>query len=167
MAWQSTGVSLKGPKGDQGERGLQGVQGIQGIPGDPGEDGKGIQISGQVATYAELPSGLQASDAGRAYLVEADGKLYVWSGTAFPANGSGADFRGPRGLQGLQGIQGEVGNTGAKGDKGDKGDTGLTGQTGQRGTKWFRGTGAPGTISNSLPGDLYLDQSDGSVYELS
>ena len=52
------------------------------------------------------------------------------------------------GLQGLQGIEGPVG------------------QQVQRGTAWFTGSGAPSNVPGSMPGDLYLDQSNGDVYVL-
>ena len=48
-----------------------------------------IALSGRVATYAALPSGLGSGDAGKAYYVEADGLVYIWNGSAFPANGAG------------------------------------------------------------------------------
>ena len=48
-----------------------------------------IALSGRVATYSALPSGLGSGDAGKAYYVEADGLVYIWSGTAFPASGNG------------------------------------------------------------------------------
>jgi hypothetical protein len=94
---------IQGPKGDQGIPGPQGVQGIQGIQGPvgvtgtAGKDGAGVTVAGSVAAYANLPTGLTSADAGKAWLVTADGKLYVWSGSAFPANGNGANFVGPAG----------------------------------------------------------------------
>lgn len=169
MVWQVSG-NIRGP------------QGAQGVQGPKGDDGAGIEIAGSVPTYAGLPTNLTPADAGNGYIVEADGKLYIWTGSAFPANGSGVEFRGPQGVkgdqgdQGIQGIQGAKGDTGAagatgaKGDKGDKGDagaTGVTGADGARGTKWYSGAGVPGSIAGSAPGDLYLDTADGSVYQLS
>lgn len=44
---------------------------------------------GTVATYGDLPVGLGSGDAGDAWIVEADGKLYAWTGSAFPADGAG------------------------------------------------------------------------------
>lgn len=163
MAWTATG-NIRGP------------QGAQGLKGDKGDAGAGIAIAGSVATYANLPGGLGPADAGKGYLVAADGKLYIWSGTSFPANGAGAEFRGPTGLpgvqgdQGIQGIQGVKGDTGAQGIqglKGDKGDKGDTGTSGVRGSNWYTGSGAPTTIAGSAVGDMYLDVTDGSVYKLS
>lgn len=69
----------------------------KGDKGDKGDPGAGLQINGSVNTYADLPSGLGPSDAGTAYFNQADGKLYVWSGTAWPADGDGAQFQGPQG----------------------------------------------------------------------
>lgn len=43
----------------------------------------------------------------------------------------------------------------------------FTGPPGSPGTKWWHGTGAPGTITGSNPGDLYLDTNTGLVYQLS
>lgn len=162
MAWEVSG-NIRGPQGPEGPQGPK------------GNDGAGIEIAGSVPTYGDLPSNLGPADAGNGYLVAADGKLYIWSGTSFPADGDGAEFRGPegpqgpKGDQGIQGIQGpkgdqgEQGSAGAKGDRGDKGDTGATGQ---RGSKWYSGSGAPGTIAGSIAGDMYLDITDGGVYQL-
>jgi hypothetical protein len=87
----------QGPSGPAGAQGIQGIQGPQGLPGTNGQDGKGIQVAGQVATYSALPTGLTSADAGKAWIVTADGKMYIWSGTSFPANGSGQTFVGPAG----------------------------------------------------------------------
>ncbi|MFA7264907.1 MAG: hypothetical protein WC054_01105 [Candidatus Nanopelagicales bacterium] len=182
--WTQRG-NIKGPQGDQGPQGAQGIQGIQGVPG---EDGAGVAIAGTVPTYADLPDDLEdtLADRGKGYLVEADGKLYVWGGTSFPADGSGVAFRGPQGPQGVQGstgatgaqgIQGVPGNTGATGPKGDqgdqgiqgiqgvKGDTGDTGSAGVRGSQWYSDAGVPGTISGQAVGDWYLDSVTGTYYE--
>lgn len=193
MGWAVSG-SIRGPQGPEGPQGPK------------GNDGAGIAIAGSVATYAALPGGLTPADAGDGYLVEADGKLYIWSGTAFPADGGGVEFRGPQGPQGpageqgIQGLQGPQGDTGAKGDtgatgakgdtgeqgiqgiqglkgdqgvqgvtglKGDTGAAGAPGDPGVRGSKWYVGAGAPGAIAGSMAGDMYLDTTDGSVYQLS
>lgn len=51
-----------------------------------------LALAGRVSTYAGLPSsGLSAGDA---YLVDADGLVYVWSGTAWPASGGGFNMSG-------------------------------------------------------------------------
>ena len=98
-----------GPQGVQGIQGIQGEQGVQGIQGPKGDPGAGLVITGSVDTYAELPNDLGPEDAGHAYFVQADGKLYVWTGTAWPADGDGSQFEGPQGPQGIQGPQGEPG----------------------------------------------------------
>lgn len=53
-----------------------------------------IALSGRVATYAALPVGLGSGDAGKAYMVDADGLIYIWDGAAFPADGSGVMISG-------------------------------------------------------------------------
>lgn len=83
MAWQVQG-NIKGPKGDPGDAGPK---------GEPGEDGAGIELAGSVPTYAELPDDLGPGDVGSGYLVQADGKLYIWDGTQWPADGAGVAFR--------------------------------------------------------------------------
>lgn len=82
---------------------------LTGNAGAAGADGTGIEISGSVATYSALPTGLGPTDAGKGYLVEADGLLYIWSGTAFPTNGNGVAFKGDKGDQGLPGPAGTDG----------------------------------------------------------
>lgn len=158
----------EGPRGLPGQDGSQGPQGERGPKGDPGQDGRGIEIAGSVPTYADLPSDLGAGDAGKGYLVEASGLLYVWSGTAFPTQGGGVAFRGPVGPEGPQGIEGPrgpQGEIGPEGPRGLKGDTGAKGDTGQRGSKWFTGAGVPSGVTGAVAGDMYLDTTTGAVYE--
>ncbi len=133
-------------------------------PGVPGPPGAGVQLAGAVAEYADLPTGLGVDDAGAAYVVQSTGKLYVWSGTAWPLEENGTDFRGETGPQGPQGIQGPTGATGAtgptgptgatgpQGAKGDKGDTGDTGSTGPQGIQGPTGaTGDQGPTGPTGP----------------
>jgi hypothetical protein len=171
MVWTQL-TSIRGPAGPTGPTGVPGPTGAAGI------DGAGVAIAGGVATYADLPTGLSTPDAGDGYLVEADGLLYVWTGTAFPADGFGVEFRGPIGVTGFTGTTGATGATGPTGPTGATGPTGSTGATGSTGftgptgsagtpgTVWFNGTGTPGVISGAVPGDLYLDTVDGTVYRL-
>lgn len=144
-----------GPAGDTGPAGSQGPAGAQGIQG---EAGVSLDIQGTVATYANLPGSPADGDA---YIVAADGKLYFYDGTAWPADGAGVPFVGPQGPAGAQGIQGDAGATGATGA------AGADGATGPRGSKWFTGAGVPSGVSGSVAGDMYLDTQTGDVYELS
>ena len=114
-----------------------------GLKGEKGDPGAGLSISGSVNTYSELPSNLTESDAGTAYFVQADGKLYVWSGSSWPADGDGAQFQGPAGPQGPKGDKGEQGPAGPKGDKGDTGAQGEKGDTGPQGPKGDQGEPGP------------------------
>lgn len=225
MAWTVSG-NIKGP---------QGVPGAKGDKGDTGTAGAGVSIAGTVATYAALPSGLGPSDNGKGYLVSADGKLYVWDGTQFPADGAGANFQGPAGASasvaagtatglaagatptvtnsgtgtaavfnfgipaGAQGMQGNTGVAGAAATvtagsatalavgsaptvsnsgtgsaavfnfgipAGAQGPQGTVGTAGARGSLWFTGTGSPGTVAGSQPGDQYLDVASGDTWSL-
>ncbi len=178
-------ASLKGPAGDPGPRG---AQGDQGIPGPAGEDGAGIAIAGSVAAYGDLPTALTETDVGKGYLVEADGRLYIWTGIQFPANGQGVEFRGPQGQRGPQGevgpegaegVRGPIGETGPAGPsgppgeqgeqglRGEQGEIGPQGDVGPRGATWFTGAGSPSTVADAKAGDLYLDTSTGAVWTLS
>ena len=168
-------TGAKGEKGDTGARGaqgekgdaftyadftaaqlaaLKGEKGDKGDKGDRGETGAGLTLSGSVAAYTDLPNNLTAADAGKAYFVEADGKLYIWSGTAWPANGKGTQFKGEKGDTGAQGPAGPKGEQGEKGDKGAQGEKGnaftyadftaaqlaaLKGEKGDKGDKGEKG----------------------------
>lgn len=65
----------------------------RGADGEPGRDGQGIAIKGSVPTYNDLPP---TANPGDAYLVQADGKLYIWT-DRWPAEGQGAAFKGDKG----------------------------------------------------------------------
>ena len=73
-------------------------------PGLVGPQGGGVRLDGAVASYADLPSDLGVEDAGASYVTQDDGLLYVWSGTAWPAEGAGSQFRGDKGDRGT-GVQ--------------------------------------------------------------
>ena len=162
----------EGPPGGPGERGPEGPRGERGEQGIPGPAGAGIEIRGSVPTYDDLHLNLTEGDAGAAFAVQEDGKLYIWSGSAFPARGEGGEFRGPAGPPGPKGDPGERGERGERGEKGDKGDqgdvgpAGPPGDTGVRGSRWFSGTGPPGAIPGQLVGDHYLDVATGNVHLL-
>lgn len=78
------------------------LNGVNGAPGEKGEPGAGLQIAGSVNTYSELPSDLTEDDAGKAYFNQDDGKLYIWTGAAWPAEGEGSQFKGDAGLDALE-----------------------------------------------------------------
>lgn len=124
---------------------LKGDPGDPGAPGNDGNDGTSVTIRGSVADAAALPDDLGPEDAGDGYITADTGHLHVWSGTEFVDAG---EIRGP------------------KGDPGDPGTPGAPGEAGPRGTRWYTGVGAPGSLPDSLTGDLYLDTATGTVYEL-
>lgn len=168
---------ITGPTGPQGIQGIQGVQGVvgptgptgsQGIQGDVGPTGPqgtqgevgptgptgstgaagvSITMKGEVATVGNLPAtGNQVNDA---YVVTADGNLYVWDGAAWndvgqivgPTGPTGAV--GPTGPTGAQGIQGNTGPTGPTGPQGEQGIVGPTGPQGIQGIQGIQGEVGP------------------------
>jgi hypothetical protein len=74
------------------------------------------------------------NDVNDAYIVDADGNLYVWSGTDWTDVGQ------------IVGPQGEVGPTGPTGATGEQGIQGVTGPTGA--------TGATGSVNSLEIGDV-------------
>lgn len=86
---------------------------------------------------------------------------------------STANITGPTGATGSTGPAGATGPTGATGPSGSTGPTGSAGATGPtgptgpvRGVAVFTGTGAPGTITGAVTGDLYIDKTANVYYEL-
>jgi len=165
-----------GPQGEQGPVGPEGPTGAQGPKGDKGDAGAGLQISGSVASYEDLPTNLTEEDAGKAYIVADEGKLYVWTGAAFPAKGQGSQFVGPQGEtgpagpvgpqgpqgepgpQGERGLQGPAGPQGEKGEQGEVGPQGETGPQGPQGPKGDPGEGGGGVLY-----DEYGENTDGAL----
>lgn len=154
VAWRIVSVSVgpTGPQGNTGNLGPQGPTGPQGDTGPEGPQGTSINFIGTVADVASLPStGNSVNDA---YIVEADGDLYVWdSGLSWDNVGQIVGPQGPTGPQGDEGPvgptgpQGEVGLTGAAstvtGPTGPQGDIGPTGPTGPQGAQGDTGPTGP------------------------
>lgn len=94
---------------------IKNLGGPKGAKGDKGDPGAGLRITGTVATYEDLPTNLVYNDAGEAYFVREDGKLYIWTGYDWPAKGEGSNFEGPQGEQGVPGRNGTDGKDGTDG----------------------------------------------------
>jgi hypothetical protein len=62
-----------------------------------------------------------------AFIVEADGNLYVWQGSAWFDAGQIVGPQGPVGPQGVEGPQGPTGEQGPQGEVGPQGDIGFAG----------------------------------------
>lgn len=109
-----------------------GVAGPTGPTGATGSAGQGISLNGTVATVAALPAGAAAGDA---YVVTANGNLYVWGGAAWNNVGQIVGPTGPTGPTGA-GATGPAGATGSASNvTGPTGPASLvTGPTGARGT---------------------------------
>lgn len=129
-------------------------QGAQGPQGPKGDDGAGISIEGSVATYADLPTNLTPADEGKGYYVEDEGKLYIWNGASFPADGSGVQIQGPKG------DKGDTGDTGPQGPQGETGATGATGATGPEGPQGPQGVQGP-QGEQGIQGPAGADGADG------
>lgn len=160
------GVGIAGPQGPTGPAGVQGAIGPTGSPGSNGLDGAtgptgptgpvgaGITIKGTVPTVGDLPS--TGNTPGDCYIVESNGSLYVWDGTAWFDSGQ---IVGPTGATGATGPTGPTGDTGPTGPTGDigptgpsgTGPTGPTGPTGDIGPTGPSGTGPTGPTGDTGP----------------
>ena len=128
-----------------------------------GDKGDGLKIDGSVPTYADLPT-LTAADMGKTYLVDADGRLYFWSGTAWPASGSGLLIKGEDGVTPNIGANGHwwIGTTDtgvqAQGEDGAPGAAGSPGAPGADGKSAYESaqdggyTGTETQFNNDLAG---------------
>jgi len=157
-----------GPTGPQGATGPTGPKGDTGDTGAQGPAGTSVVIKGTVNSVGELPA--SGNIVGDGYILNTNGHLYTWSGSAWVDVG---EIRGPQGLQGpagptgpqgIQGATGPQGATGATGPQGPQGATGATGPQGPQGDTGPQGAqgpqgvagaagapGAPGADGNGLP----------------
>ena len=140
-----------GPQGDTGPVGPLGPTGAQGDLGPTGAQGTSINLLGAVPTEGGLPS--SGNSLNDAYIVEANGDLYVWDGEVFNNVGQIVGPQGDLGPTGPQGEQGPLGPTGSTGAEGILGPTGPTGAQGNLGA-----TGPQG-----VTGPTGADGNDGSV----
>jgi len=132
---------LRGPEGLPGMNGAPGSAGpagADGAPGADGADGNDWRVEGGAPT---LLAGDNEDDL---YLNGDNGDIWqvdggVWDGPLFN-------------------IQGPTGATGA---------TGPAGTDGVDGNDWRTGSGAPSIIGGDEEGDMYLDNDDGSIYQVS
>jgi collagen type VII alpha len=153
-------VALLGPtgptgaNGNTGATGLTGVDGATGVTGSTGPtgpQGTSIEFKGSVANTGSLPTG--ANDVNDAYIVDADGDLYVWDGATWNSVGQ------------IVGPQGPTGNTGA-----DSTVTGPTGATGAQGNTGVTGDDGQFAVAATTPpaspevGDAWYDSASGNLY---
>lgn len=88
-------------------------------------------------------------------------------GPTGPGGAPGED--GPAGADGADGPQGPPGNDGADGAQGPPGNDGADGADGADGidgNDWRVAAGAPSIIAGDEEGDMYLDTSNGDVYQV-
>jgi len=144
---------LIGPQGISGFSGISGYSGYSGISGYSGsgisgysgysgQQGTSINVKGEVPTVGDLPpTGNQVNDA---YIVTADGDLWIWDGSAWFDAGQ---IVGPQGFSGFSGFSGESGYSGfsgisgysGSGVSGWSGDSGISGYSGWSGESGFSG----------------------------
>jgi hypothetical protein len=130
-----------------------GLAGERGQIGPTGAQGTSITFKGSRATFALLPAtGNAVNDA---WIVDADGDLYVWNGFSWTNAGQIVGPTGPQGNS-ITGPQGPTGPTGAPstvtGPQGVTGPTGpgVTGPTGPTGPANFNLIGAQYLASTTL-----------------
>ena len=123
--------------------GVTGATGPTGEAGPTGAQGVNINFVGSVANTGALPS--SGNDVNDAYIVDADGNLWVWNGSSWNDAGQIVGPQGVTGEAGATGVTGPTGEAGATGSTGAVGETGSTGAQGQTGVTGNDGaTGATG-----------------------
>lgn len=123
-----------------------------GIVGPTGPQGTSINIVGSVATVGDLPPSGNLNDA---YIVQADGDMYVWDGSTWANVGQIVGPIGPTGPTGPIGITGPTGPTGivgATGPTGPAGEVGNFGPTGPQGDIGPTGPTGPQGADSTIAG---------------
>ena len=143
-----SGFSGSGISGFSGDSGISGYSGFSGYSG---QQGTSINVKGEVPTVGDLPpTGNQVNDA---YIVTADGNLWVWNGSAWydagqivgPSGASGiSGFSGYSGDSGISGFSGASGISGWSGISGTNGQSGYSGISGWSGISGYSGSGVSG-----------------------
>lgn len=158
--WVSVG-NVIGPTGATGPIGAQGLLGETGPTGPEGATGPtgpaivAVNILGSVADVGSLPVSGNTNDA---YVVLADGDVYLWDDENSEWDNVG-NIQGPTGATGATGATGDTGPTGpevtgptgATGATGDTGPTGPDGATGPTGPEVTGPTGATGDTGPTGP----------------
>jgi hypothetical protein len=124
--------------------GATGATGPTGEAGPTGAQGVNINFVGSVANTGALPS--SGNDVNDAYIVDADGNLWVWNGSSWSDAGQIVGPQGAAGATGNTGATGVTGNDGVTGATGNDGETGAVGETGVTGAQGE--TGATGLTGN-------------------
>jgi hypothetical protein len=123
--------------------------GALGPTGPTGAQGTSITVKGSVANVVNLPStGNAVNDA---WIVTANGNLYVWNGSSWVNAGPIVGPTGPTGAQGVTGPTGAASTV-----TGPQGPTGIQGPTGATGPAVTGPTGATGPANFALTGAQYL-----------
>ena len=141
---------IKGEDGATGAPGATGSTGATGAPGAAGANGN------QWYTGEGAPNGITGMISGDLYLDLNTGDVYKYT-TAWNKIGC------IKGETGEEGAPGEPGEPGAPGEEGAPGEPGAPGAAGTPGNTWTAGEGAPTATANN--GDMYYDQTTGSVYQ--
>ena len=141
-----------GESGYSGWSGESGFSGTSGYSGWSGTQGTSITIKGSVPNVASLPLiGNQVNDA---YIVDDDGDLWVWNGTAWYDAGQIVGPVGQSGFSGYSGIadsgySGFSGTSGQSGFSGISGFSGWSGESGWSGISGWSGSGISGFSGTS------------------
>jgi hypothetical protein len=149
----------RGATGPTGPTGSQGATGPTGSQGATGPIGVAVNLKGSVALITNLPTVGNVID--DAYIVQNDGNLYVWDGTAWFDAGQIVGPEGPTGPTGATGAASTV--TGPTGSTGPTGPTGanstVVGPTGPTGSSGVISVTGPVTNSGtSTAANIGIDQ---------
>lgn len=127
---------------------VNGVMGVK-IPGNDLTDDKGYRFE----IYSRVPAEVEGNPAVPDFM-QVMGNIVTF--------GSAYSSTGPQSMVNIPVVQGPPGPAGAPGAAGAPGPEGPQGT---RGTMWFTGTGPPTLTDPLVFGDMYLDQSNGDVWQ--